>query len=273
LTANSANSLSPAQLAKDHGLVPKKSLGQNFLFDMNITRKIVEYAGDISNTNIIEIGSGPGGLTIALNEVKPKSLSVIEYDDRAIGVAKEINEEIAAYNADALKLNLREIAPAPRAVIANLPYNISTKLLTNWLAYAQEFEFMILMFQKEVALRLVAEPNTSSYGRLSVITNYLCEAQILFDVPPEAFTPSPKVTSSIVLLRPRENPTPSVDIENLSKVTKAAFGQRRKMLRSSLRQIFPETEKTLTALNINSQSRAQELSIDEFCKLANHLHE
>lgn len=262
-----ANLPTPKEIVEKYDLAPKKSLGQNFLFDLNITRKIVARSGGVDGLNIIEIGPGPGGLTRAILDNSPASLTVIEYDDRAIKGLAEFGETISIRNEDALKIDLQEVAPKPCAVIANLPYNISTKLLTNWFAYIQHFDFLTLMFQREVALRLTAAPRSKSYGRLSVMSQYLCDVQILFDVPPEAFTPAPKVTSSVVKLTPKANPG-DVSIESLENVTRAAFGKRRKMLKSSLKDMFSDVEKSLNELGVNPQARPEELSVEEFCKIA-----
>ena len=257
----------PKEIVDKYDLAPKKSLGQNFLFDLNITRKIVSRSGSINNLNVVEIGPGPGGLTRAILENQPESVTVIEYDDRAIKGLAEFGDLISILNQDALKVDLSSTVKAPCAIIANLPYNISTKLLTNWFSYIQHFTFLTLMFQKEVANRLIAEPRSKSYGRLSVMSQYLCDVQVLFDVPPEAFTPAPKVTSSVVKLIPKPNPG-KVDITKLSDVTRITFGKRRKMLKSSLKDTIPDVEKTLQGIGINPQSRPEELSVEEFCKLA-----
>lgn len=264
---------SPSRIAEIYGLRAIKSLGQNFLFDLNITRKIVNYAGDLSGKNIIEIGPGPGGLTQAILERDSNKLIAVEFDERAIAGLAEVSNhypgKVEVINSDALKLDLRKVSDKPRLIIANLPYNISVKLLTNWLDYAPEFEYMILMFQREVAERLAAVPRTKDYGRLSVITQWLCEVECLFDLPPSVFTPPPKVTSTIVKITPRATPLAPANRNRLENVLRAAFGQRRKMLKSSLKSILPDAEAKLIELGINPQARAEELSVEDFCKIAN----
>ena len=264
---------SPATLADIHGLRAIKNLGQHFLFDLNITRKIVTYSGDLKGINIIEIGPGPGGLTQAILEKDSGKLTAIEFDERAIAALEELKhfypEKLEIINQDALEVDLRDVAPKPRAIMANLPYNISTKLLTNWLDYASEFEFMTLMFQKEVAERLYAVPRTKDYGRLSVLAQWLCKVENLFDLDPEVFTPPPKVTSSVVKITPYKQPLYPANQKKLENVLRAAFGQRRKMLRSSLKSILPQAEKQLTDIGINPTARAEELSVEDFCKIAN----
>lgn len=258
----------PFQLAQKYDLIAKKALGQNFLFDLNITRKIVGYCPDITNLNIIEIGPGPGGLTHAIAEAKPKSLTCIEFDERAVRALATYGEHAKTILADALHTDVREHTESPRAIIANLPYNIATKLLTNWLEQADDFEFFCLMFQREVAQRIVAKSGDTNFGRLAIFTQLFCDAEILFDLPPEAFSPPPKVTSSVVMLRPHRRKF-NVNISKLEHITQVAFGQRRKMLRGSLKQIIPDVEKTLTELNINPQSRAQELTLEDYIRIAN----
>ena len=265
--------ISPKAIAEIYELNAKKSLGQNFLFDLNITRKIVRESGDISNLHIIEVGSGPGGLTQAILEEPVKKLTAIEFDDRAINALGEIKnyygDRFELIKGDALNIDLREIAEKPCAIMANLPYNISTKLLTNWLEYAQHFEFMTLMFQREVAERLAAETRTKDYGRLSVITQWLCDVEILFDVPPECFTPAPAVTSSVVKITPRKELIPA-NRKRLEQILAAGFNQRRKMLRSSVKSVLPNAEQTLTSLGIPPTARAEELSVADFCKISLH---
>ncbi len=264
---------SPAKIAELHGLQAKKALGQNFLFDLNLTGKIAAAACITPELNIIEIGPGPGGLTQALLKHDLKKLYAIEFDERAIAGLQELKahygDKLEVLHRDALKTDLREIAPAPAAVVANLPYNIATKLLTDWLEYAAHFRSLTLMFQKEVAGRLTAVPRTKDYGRLSVITQWLCEVETLFDIPPSAFVPPPKVTSTVVHLVPRETPLFPADKRRLETVLRNAFGQRRKMLKSSLKAILPDAGNSLKNLGINPESRAEELTVQEFCKIAN----
>lgn len=261
----------PQKLAEKYGLTAKKALGQNFLFDLSITRKIVSYCPNLAEVNVVEIGPGPGGLTRAIAEQQPQTLTCIEFDERAVKSLAEFGEHAKIVQADAMRLDLAEIAPAPRAVIANLPYNIGTKLLTDWLENAQDFSFLCLMFQREVAQRIVAEPNSDAYGRLAIFCQMRAECEILFELPPEAFTPAPKVSSAVIMLRPLKNP-PQVDTKKFDQLIAAAFNQRRKMLRVALKNVLPNPEKTLTEANINPQSRAQELSIADYVKLSKTLY-
>lgn len=264
---------SPARIADIYGLRALKNLGQHFLFDLNITRKIVNYGGDINGLNIIEVGPGPGGLTQAILEHDIKKLVAVEFDERAIAGLEELKthypEKIEIINKDALLVDMRQICPAPRVIMSNLPYNISTKLLTNWLEYPTEIEFMVLMFQKEVADRINASPCTKDYGRLSVITQWLCEVEDLFDLPPSVFTPPPQVTSTVLRITPRKEPLYKAEKKKLENVLRAAFGQRRKMLRSSLKSIMQDVEPRLKDIGIDASRRAEELTVEEFCKIAN----
>jgi 16S rRNA (adenine1518-N6/adenine1519-N6)-dimethyltransferase len=254
-----------------HGLDARKSLGQHFLFDLNLTGRIARAAGDLTVGSVIEIGPGPGGLTRALLEAGARHLIAIERDDRAIAIQQEIAEaypgrlEIMA--ADALSVDCADLGNAPRKIVANLPYNISTVLLLAWLRRASDFERMVLMFQKEVVDRLAAAPRSSHYGRLSVITQWLCEVKPLFNVDRRAFTPPPTVTSTIVELVPRAEPLAPARFETLERVTAAAFGQRRKMLRSSLKQLG-RAEELLAAAGLEGTARAEEIPVEGFCALA-----
>jgi 16S rRNA (adenine1518-N6/adenine1519-N6)-dimethyltransferase len=260
-----------------HGLRAKKSLGQNFILDLNVTRRIARAAADdgsrpLADATIIEIGPGPGGLTRALLETGAKRVVAIERDRRAIAALEEL---AAAYpgrleliEGDALELDPAALAEPPRQIIANLPYNIATALLLRWLDRIGDYRSLTLMFQREVAERLVAAPRSPAYGRLSVIVQWLAEPKILFDLPPSAFVPPPKVTSSIVSLAPRTEPLAPADKAALERVTAAAFGQRRKMLRASLRTLRVPVEPLLQAAGVTPTARPEELSVDEFCALA-----
>lgn len=255
-----------------HGLRAKKSLGQHFLLDLNLTQRIARAAGNLQGRHVVEVGPGPGGLTRSLLESDAASVIAVEKDERSTEALQELE---AAYPgrlriiaADALDTNLAELVPAPRKIVSNLPYNIGTPLLLNWLRQAHEWESMTLMFQKEVADRLSAQPGSKSYGRLSIITQWLCEVRTEFNVSSKAFTPSPKVESSIVTLHPRIEPLAPARWESLEKVTKAAFGQRRKMLRTSLKSL----ELDLEALGITPTARAEELEISQFCAMAEALY-
>jgi 16S rRNA (adenine1518-N6/adenine1519-N6)-dimethyltransferase len=258
----------------------KKSLGQNFILDLNVTRRIARAAtndptGPLDDLTIIEIGPGPGGLTRALLETGAKRVIAIERDRRAIAAIEEL---AAAYpgrldlvEGDALDLDPAALTEAPRRIVANLPYNIATALLLRWLDRIGDYAGLTLMFQREVAERLVAVPRSPAYGRLSVIVQWLTEPKILFDLPPRAFVPPPKVTSSVVSLVPRTMPLAPASRATLERVTAAAFGQRRKMLRASLKTLGVPVEPLLNAAGVVPTARAEELSVDQFCVLARAL--
>lgn len=256
-------------------IAAQKSLGQHFLFDLNLTRRIVSVAGDLSGINVIEIGAGPGGLTRALLESDARHVFAIERDPRAVAALKELAEHAAGrltvIAADALKTDLTDIAPYPRRVVANLPYNVGTQLLINWLMQADAFVGFTLMFQKEVAERIVATQGSKSYGRLSVLARWLTEPRAHFDVPPTAFVPPPSVNSSVIGLAVRSTPLAPARREDLEIVTRAAFGQRRKMLRRALSQIGGAD--ILAAANVPDDVRAEDLSVEQFCAIARVLGE
>jgi 16S rRNA (adenine1518-N6/adenine1519-N6)-dimethyltransferase len=258
-----------------HGIGARKSLGQNFLLDLNLTRRIARAAGPLAGFTVIEIGPGPGGLTRALLEEGAARVVAIERDRRCLAALEELAQaypgRLQLVEADALDLDPAELAPAPRKIVANLPYNIATALLLRWLDRIRDYESMTLMFQREVAERLVAAPKSPAYGRLSVLVQWLAEAKILFDVPGRAFTPPPKVTSSVVGLTPRPEPLFPADKARLERITAAGFGQRRKMLRSSLKSLGTVPEPLLAAAGIPGTARAEELSIAQFCGLARAL--
>lgn len=260
-----------------HGLFTRKSLGQHFLLDASITDKIALYAGELKDHHVIEIGSGPGGLTRSLLNAGAKSLTVVEKDDRCIAIAEELqqaygSDRLHIVHDDALKVNLIEAVAAPRKIVANLPYNVGTMLLLNWLddVYrhgANSYSSLTLMFQDEVAQRIIAAPDTSDYGRLAVISQFLCECRYDFQLSPEAFSPPPKVHSAVITLTPRAKPLFPVSKPALEKVVAAAFGQRRKMLRSALKQLGVPIEPLLEQAGIDGTLRAEVLTIEEFCKL------
>lgn len=255
-----------------HGLRAEKSLGQNFLLDRNVTDKIARQIPDIAGKNVVEIGPGPGGLTRSLLRAGAKKLWAVEFDGRAMAALEDLKAvsggRLEIVHADALKTDLTALVPAPRVIAANLPYNIATPLLVRWLEQLRQdpgaYDAMILMFQKEVAQRIAAPSGTKAYGRLSILCQWLCEAKKLFDLPPSAFTPPPKVTSSVVRLLPRAAQTDAPSFAALEKTTAAAFGQRRKMIRSSLKG----HEAALEKLGIDPSRRAEDLSVAEFIALA-----
>ncbi|MCD1634518.1 16S rRNA (adenine(1518)-N(6)/adenine(1519)-N(6))-dimethyltransferase RsmA [Martelella mediterranea] len=259
-----------------HDLDAKKSLGQNFLLDLNLTQKIARTAGDLEGAHVIEVGPGPGGLTRAILSLGAEKLTVIERDERCLPALEEIASHypgrLEIISGDALKTDFAALAgERPVRIISNLPYNVGTQLLVNWLlprAWPPYWQSLTLMFQKEVAQRIVAKAGDNHYGRLGVLAGWRTEARIAFDVPPQAFTPPPKVTSSVVHLTPRAEPLP-VAASALAKVTQAAFGQRRKMLRQSLKSLGGEA--LLAKAGIDPTRRAETLSIAEFCELARNL--
>ncbi len=252
-----------------HGLAARHSLGQHFLLDGNLTDRIVREAGDLAGRHVIEVGPGPGGLTRSLLASDAASVTAIELDRRAIGAVTELaataGKRLLVIEADALTVDLTALVPQPRQVIANLPYNIASPLLVGWLRHAAAFERLTLMFQQEVAERICAAPDTSAYGRLSVLTQWTCDARIALRLPPAAFTPPPKVASAVVSLTPHaEQPDPAV-FTRMEALTAAAFGQRRKMLRGSLRGLGGEA--LLTRAGIAPDRRAETLSVQEFDRL------
>jgi len=257
-----------------HDLMARKSLGQHFLCDLNLTRAIAESAGDLSGCTVFEIGPGPGGLTRALLGTKAKKIIAIEKDRRCLAaladVVKASEGRLEVMEGDALKADLTTLAPAPRAVVANLPYNIGTELLLNWLRQMDKYRSLTLMFQAEVVDRLVADPSHKIYGRLSVITQFCCNVKRMLDIPAQAFTPPPKVDSAVAHFTPRINRPIDIAFETIEKVTAAAFGQRRKMLRSSLKPLGGED--LLHRAGINPELRAENLSVSDFEKLARLIH-
>ena len=255
-----------------YGLDADKSLGQHFLLDLNLCARIVRAAGDVTQGTTIEIGPGPGGLTRALLAAGAHVMA-IEKDARCLPLLAELASaypgRLDVISADALKLRAAEIGAAPRRIVANLPYNIATELLLGWLEDITAFESLTLMFQREVALRLAAPPGSKTYGRLSVMTQWLCEVALAFDVNPRAFTPTPAVDSTVVSLTPRATPLAPAARKTLERVTASAFGQRRKMLRQSLKTLGVDAIALCAKAGVDPTARAETLSVEEFCALAN----
>jgi 16S rRNA (adenine1518-N6/adenine1519-N6)-dimethyltransferase len=264
------------EVIRRHGLTPKKSLGQNFLFDLNLTARIARAAEPLENITVVEIGPGPGGLTRALLALGARRVVAIERDQRAIAALEEIGArypgQLEIVAGDALRIDPRDqLGPERARVVANLPYNIATPLLIGWLTaepWPPWYDSLLLMFQREVAQRIVATPGSKSYGRLSVLAGWRTEAKLLFDVAPSAFVPPPKVTSSVVRLTPRPVPLACQSIA-LQRVTEAAFGQRRKMLRQSLKTLGVDAGALLSEAGIEPTARAEEIPVEGFVALAN----
>lgn len=263
---------STSETLKKYGLNAKKSLGQNFILDSNLTDKIARQAGDLQDYQVLEIGGGPGGLTKSILKLNPKKLTVIEQDDRCIAALEEIKTfypQLEIIKGDALKFDILSFSAHEKTkIIANLPYNIATELLFKWLFSLQNVESMILMFQKEVVERIVAKPNSKAFGRLAVMVNFFCETKKLFDISPSSFTPSPKVTSSLVMIKPRAKTIMDVDFKTLEKVCAAAFSQRRKMIKAGLKSICVDSEEWLKRCDINPSLRAEQLTLEQFGRLA-----
>jgi 16S rRNA (adenine1518-N6/adenine1519-N6)-dimethyltransferase len=261
-----------------HGLSARKSLGQNFLLDLNLTARIARAAEPLAGATVLEIGAGPGGLTRALLALGTRRLIAVERDERAIAALHELAERypqrLEVVAADALEFEPRaRFGPGPFRIVANLPYNIATALLVSWVSvepWPPWYDSAVLMFQREVAERIVAKPGAKEYGRLSVLVQWRCDARILFDVNPSAFVPPPKVTSSLLRLVPRGAPLPC-DRRLLETVTQAAFGQRRKMLRQSLRSLDPDSGSLLAAAGLDPTARAEDIPVSGFVGLARAL--
>lgn len=261
---------------RDHDLQARKSLGQNFLLDLNLTLKVARTAGDLSECTVLEVGPGPGGLTRALLVAGARRVVAVEKDPRCLPALEQIAAHypgrLEIVQGDALALALPEIvAGGPLKIVANLPYNVGTQLLIDWItgdAWPPVWQSLTLMFQKEVAERIVAPPGSKAYGRLGVLAGWRCHATLAFEVGAKAFTPPPKVTSAIVHLTPRASPL-ACDLRALEKLTAAAFGQRRKMLRASLKPLASDAEDRIRSVGIEPTQRAEQLSIEEFVALAN----
>jgi 16S rRNA (adenine1518-N6/adenine1519-N6)-dimethyltransferase len=261
-----------------HGIAPKKSLGQNFLLDLNLTARIARAAAPLEDATVVEIGPGPGGLTRALLALGARRVIAVERDERAIAALHEIAQRypgrLDVVAGDALDFEpAARLGGGPARVVANLPYNIATALLVDWLTlepWPPWYDQLVLMFQREVAERIVAGPGSKTYGRLSVLTGWRAHAKILFDIPPSAFVPPPKVISSLVQLVPRAKPLPC-DSRALQKVTQAGFGQRRKMLRQSLKTLGVDTAALLERAGIEPTARAEDIPVEGYAALARAL--
>ena len=263
---------------RDHDLRADKRLGQHFLLDTNLLQRIVTLAGDLNGRWVLEVGPGPGGLTRALLESGAERVIAIERDPRCIQALEDLIEAAAGrltvIEADALAVDLATIAEGRQlSIIANLPYNVGTALLISWLDQLACIESMTLMFQKEVADRLTASPGSKAYGRLSVLVPWLCRTERLINLPAKAFVPPPRVASSIVGLTPREQPLAPADKPTLERVLAAAFGQRRKMLRTSLKSLIQDPIPILEAAGIEGTARAEDIDVDGFCRLAREVRD
>ena len=266
------------EVIRRHGLIARKSLGQNFLLDLNLAGRIARAAGELACVTVLEIGSGPGGLTRAILALDAGRVIAVERDERAIAALQEIAKHypgrLEIVTGDALTFDPRPYAGrSPIRIVANLPYNIATPLLVSWVSaepWPPWYDAAILMFQREVAERIVAAPGSKTYGRLSVLSQWRCETKILFDVHPSAFVPAPKVTSSLVRLTPRADAAPCRH-QLLEAVTQAAFGQRRKMLRQSLRSLGVDVPELLAAAGLDPTARAEDIPVSGFVALARTL--
>ena len=261
-----------------HGLAAKKSLGQNFLLDLNLTAKIARLAGDVSGADVLEVGPGPGGLTRGLLAEGARRVLAIEKDPRCMPALAEIADaypgRLQVISGDALDVDPLAHLTGPIKVAANLPYNVGTELLVRWLtppAWPPFWESLTLMFQREVAQRIVAQPGGKAYGRLALLAQWRTDARIVLELPPEAFSPPPKVNSAVVHLRALPAPRYPADAEMLNRVVATAFNQRRKMLRSSLKSLNPAIEDHLNAVGIKPTERAEQVGLDEFCALSRSL--
>jgi 16S rRNA (adenine1518-N6/adenine1519-N6)-dimethyltransferase len=263
------------EVIASHGLSAKKSLGQNFLLDLNLTAKIARSAGDLAGCDVLEVGPGPGGLTRGLLAEGARRVLAIEKDERCMAALSEIGAaypgRLTVLNADALEVDIATHLTPPVKIVANLPYNVGTELLVRWLTpkvWPPLWQSLTLMFQKEVAERIVAKPGSKAYGRLAILAQWRCEAKIVMTLPPEAFTPPPKIQSAVVHLTALPAPRYPADPAILSRVVAAGFNQRRKMLRASLKGVAPDIEDKLRAAGIDPTARAEEISLEGFCALA-----
>ena len=263
------------EVIRAHDLVAKKQLGQNFLLDLNLTAKIARMAGDLSGADVLEVGPGPGGLTRGLLAEGARRVLAVEKDARCLAALAEVQAaypgRLEVLNADALEVDAAALLTAPVKVVANLPYNVGTELLVRWLTpshWPPFWDSLTLMFQKEVAERIVAGPGSKAYGRLALLAQWRSEARIVMTLPPEAFTPPPKIHSAVVHLTRLEAPRYPADGAILSRITAMAFNQRRKMLRASLKGLAPDIEDRLLAAGIQPTQRAEEIPLEGFCALA-----
>jgi 16S rRNA (adenine1518-N6/adenine1519-N6)-dimethyltransferase len=266
------------EIIRRHALSARKSLGQNFLLDLNLTARIARAAGPLEEATVVEIGPGPGGLTRALLALGARHVIAVERDQRALPALEDISRRypgrLEVVSADAQQFNPRPLLGSTRAkIVANLPYNIATQLLVGWLSiepWPPWYDMMVLMFQREVAERVVARENDEAYGRLSVLANWRAETKILFDISPAAFVPQPKVTSSVVRLIPRPSPE-ACDRRALEQVSAAAFGQRRKMLRQSLKSLSVDPARLAAAAHVDPTRRAETIPVGGFVAMAREL--
>ncbi len=273
------DSLPPLRdVIETHELLARKSLGQNFLLDLNLTAKIARQAGDLSECDVLEIGPGPGGLTRGLLAEGARRVLAIEKDPRCMPALAEIAEaypgQLELINGDALEVNPLSHLTPPIRVAANLPYNVGTELLVRWLTpkeWPPYWQSLTLMFQREVAERIIAQPGSKAYGRLALLAQWRADARIVMSLPPEAFSPPPKVHSAVVHLTALEKPRFEADAKTLSRVVAAAFNQRRKMLRAALKGQAPDIEDRLLAAGIKPTERAEQVSLEEFCALAREI--
>lgn len=268
------------QVIAAHGLSARKSLGQNFLLDLNLTAKIARQAGDLAGSDVLEVGPGPGGLTRGLLAEGASKVLAIEKDSRCLPALEEISAaypgRLEVLNADALEIDPTAHLTAPIRVVANLPYNVGTELLVRWLTprdWPPFWSSLTLMFQKEVAERIVARPGSKAYGRLALLAQWRADPAIVMHLPPQAFIPAPKVHSAVVHLTRLDAPRYPADAAILSRITKAAFGQRRKMLRASLKGTVPDVENVLRDVGIDPTARAETLDLEAFCALARRVEE
>ena len=279
MRSHKLDSLPPLrEIIKEYQLSTKKSLGQNFLLDLNLTNKIARMAGDLTGYTVLEIGPGPGGLTRALLNSGAKKVLAIEKDERLIPALNQIKDHfdnrLEVRYADALNENIESYLNGPVKVVANLPYNIGTELLIRWLTpinWPPYWDSLTLMFQKEVAKRIVATPGSKAYGRLALLVQWRCNAKIVMEVSPQAFTPPPKVTSAVVHIERLEKPRYEADAKVLERVVAAAFNQRRKMLRVCLKTFSRDIENILLSVDIKPTQRAEEIGLEKFCALARKL--